>query len=545
MTSDAASPVRLARGRRDWRAVHAGLASASDELSTSDLGLLAEAAWWLGDSPESMAVSERVYTRLIAEGETHRAADRALRLALEWMVRGDVSVGMAWLARARRVIADLPRGVLHGYLLYVDAAADLDLTGPPEDADEAARQIDALAREHDDPTLRSFALVTRGLAAVRRGHTRDGFADLDQAMLPVVAGQVDALWSGDLYCTVIHLCDELGDLARMRAWTEGMTRWAEPQGRSFMYAHVARIHELQLLVAEGAWETVEAELGARSADLVGAHGWLAGEGYYTLGEVRRLRGDAAGAREAYDLARALNHDALPGAALLTAAGGSPGEALDELRIGLADATRLGRARMLPAAVDLALAEGEPTYARTLAAELEETAEWFSTPGLLARAAQARAAILVAEDRPAAAASPPRDGDRARGPRARPPRGRSTGPGGRRGRDRARDPPPARCRARRRTPLRGRAPPVRADGAGAGGAESRRGGRDQPGGRRRAGDQREDGRSPPRQHLHQGRGRHAHRRCGLGARQRRDLRRTPHAQRRRWGVCPTRRPPRRS
>lgn len=400
MTSDAVSPVRLARGRRDWRAVHAGLASASDELSTSDLGLLAEAAWWLGDSPESMAVSERVYTRLIAEGETHRAADRALRLALEWMVRGDVSVGMAWLARARRVIADLPRGVLHGYLLYVDAAADLDLTGPPEDADEAARQIDALAREHDDPTLRSFALVTRGLAAVRRGHTRDGFADLDQAMLPVVAGQVDALWSGDLYCTVIHLCDELGDLARMRAWTEGMTRWAEPQGRSFMYAHVARIHELQLLVAEGAWETVEAELGARSADLVGAHGWLAGEGYYTLGEVRRLRGDAAGAREAYDLARALNHDALPGAALLTAAGGSPGEALDELRIGLADATRLGRARMLPAAVDLALAEGEPTYARTLAAELEETAEWFSTPGLLARAAQARAAILVAEDRPA-------------------------------------------------------------------------------------------------------------------------------------------------
>lgn len=408
MTSDAVStPVSTegaAPGRHDWGAVHSDLVGARDGLSTSDLGLLAEAAWWIGNGPESIEVAEDLYHRLVAEGRTELAADCALRLSLLWVVRGDVPVGTAWLSRARRVIAGLPRGVLHGYLLYLDQALDLDLTGDADAAEAAAGQIAELADELGDPTLRSFALASRGMASVRRGATREGFADLDEAMLPVVAGQVDALWSGDLYCTVVHLCDELGDLARMRAWTESMARWAEPQGRTFMYAHVTRVHELQLLVAEGSWEAVEAELGARSADLVGAHGWLAGEGYYTLGEVRRLRGDATGAASAYATARSLGHDALPGAALLVREQGRPADALAALRVGLADATRLGRDRMLLAAVELALAEGEAGYARTLVTELEDTAAWFGTPGLRARADQGRAALLMAEGHPADATS---------------------------------------------------------------------------------------------------------------------------------------------
>jgi DNA-binding CsgD family transcriptional regulator len=402
MTSDAVSPPGAVAGappgRHDWDAVHSDLAGARDGLSTRDLGLLAEAAWWIGNAPESVEVAEDLYHRLVTEGRTEEAADCALRLSLLWVVRGDVPVGTAWLARARRVIAGLPRGALHGYLLYLEQALDLDLTGDPEAAAAAAGQIADLADELGDPTLRSFALASRGMACVRRGATREGFADLDEAMLPVVAGQVDALWSGDLYCTVVHLCDELGDLARMRAWTESMARWAESQGRTFMYAHVTRVHELQLLVAEGSWEAVEAELGAHSADLVGAHGWLAGEGYYTLGEVRRLRGDAAGAASAYATARGLSHDALPGRALLLQAEGRSQEALAVLRVGLADATRLGRARMLLAAVEIALAEGETSYARGLAAELEETAEWFGTPGLAARAAQAHAAMRMSQGR---------------------------------------------------------------------------------------------------------------------------------------------------
>jgi DNA-binding NarL/FixJ family response regulator len=398
VTSDPLAPAREAFSQRDWRAARDAFEGSRDGLTTADLELLAEAAWWLGDSPQSMAVSEEVYRRLLAAGERQQAADRALRLALEWFTRGDLQVGTAWLARARRVLADLPRSSAHGYLAYFEGTADMEVGGDPETAEAAAREVEALAREFGDPALESFGLALRGIAAVRRGRTAEGFAHLDEGMLPVLAGSVDPLWSGDLYCTVIHLCDELGDLARMRAWTEAMARWSRPRGGTFMFASVTRIHELQLLVAEGDWATVESELGERSADLVGAHGWLAGEGYYTLGEVRRLRGDAEGARSAYALARGLHHDALPGSALLLASEGRPDEALTALRVGLADATRLGRARMLLAAVELALGQGEASYAATLVDELEETATWFGTPGLLARADRARAALLLAEGR---------------------------------------------------------------------------------------------------------------------------------------------------
>ena len=399
MTSDVVTAARDAFARQDWRAAHDALAGSRPELSTADLELLATAAWWMGDSPESMTVSEEIYQRLVAEGAEQQAADRALRLSLEWFTRGDVQVGTAWLARARRMLEGLPRSVLHGYLAYFDAAADMDLSGDAEAADGAAREVEALARDFADPTLTSFALALRGMAAVRRGRTVEGFARLDEAMLPVLAGRVDPLWSGDLYCTVVHLCDELGDLARMRAWTAALARWSGPRGHTFMFANVTRIHELQLVAAEGDWDAVERELGDRSADLVGAHGWLAGEGYYTLGEVRRLRGDADGARAAYDLARAQNHAALPGAALLLRSEDRPGEALAALRVGLADATRLGRAQLALPAVELALAQGEVSYAETLTAELEATAAWFGTPGLGARAAQARAAVHLHAGRP--------------------------------------------------------------------------------------------------------------------------------------------------
>ena len=210
------------------------------------------------------------------------------------------------------------------------------------------------------------------------------------------------MWAGDIYCTVIHLCDGLGDLARMRDWTEALARWAHPLSQTFMYVGVTRVHQLQIISAEGGWDVVEEELGRQSDSLVGAHGWLSGTGYYELGEVRRLRGDRDGARAAYDRARSFGLDPQPGAALLRRAAGDAAGALAELRVSLADESRLGRAALLLPAVDLALETGDPAYAAGLTAELAATADFYGTPGLVARAAQARAAGLLAAGDPAAA-----------------------------------------------------------------------------------------------------------------------------------------------
>lgn len=391
-----------AYARGDWRATYDALAPDRDALDPSDLARLAEAAWWLGDSPTSMEVSEEIYQKLRAAGAEQQAANQAIRLSLAWYTRGDLQVGTAWVARARRLLAGQPRSVLHGYLTYLEAAGDLDLTGDPAPAAAAAAELRGYAEDFRDPALSCFALALGGMSAVRAGDTASGFAHLDEAMLPVLAGHVDPLWSGDLYCTVIHLCDDLADLGRMRAWTDALARWATPLSQTFMFAGVTRIHELQLIAAEGGWTTVERELGDQSENLVGAHGWLAGEGYYTLGEVRRLRGDVDGAGHAFDQARALAHHAQPGSALLLRDAGDTAGALAQLRIALAGENRLTRARMLLPAVELALVEHEPAYAASLTLELEETATWYGTAGLLALEGRARAALLLSGGEPAPA-----------------------------------------------------------------------------------------------------------------------------------------------
>ena len=402
MTTTAVAEGRAAYARQDWQATYAALEPLRADLGTDDLEVLGEAAWWLGDTPTAMAVAEDVYQRLLAAEARDAAADQAQRLTLSWAVRGDLPVASAWLNRAERLLRELPRGPLHARQRYLIVSSDMGLTGDPTEAEAAAAELHEMAREYDDPALACFALVLEGMADVRRGRTLQGFAALDEAMLPVLAGRVEALWAGDIYCTTIHVCEELADLGRMRQWTESLARWSIPLSRTFMYAHVTRVHELQVVSAEGRWDQVEAELGPHRDSLVGSHGWLSGLASYELGEIRRLRGDAAGARAAYERGRAFGIDPQPGEALLQWAEGDAAGALAALRVSLAGQGRLTRARSLLAAVELALATGDRGAAGALTAELVETAGYYGTVGLQARAAQARAGLALADGRPDAA-----------------------------------------------------------------------------------------------------------------------------------------------
>ena len=398
---DLITSARAAYARRDWPAARLGLLSArtTHDLELRDLDALAEAMWWLGNIPESLSVAEELYRGLAGSGDHPAAAMKAIILSLQWGSRGDLMVASGWLNRARRLLQDLPEGPEHGYLLYLESAMSLDLEEDPGPARAAAARLDALAHRLADPTLGCLARVLAGLAGVRAGRTEDGFSELDEAMLPVLAGDVAPVWSGDIYCTVIHLCHQLGDLARTRAWTDALEHWTASQSATFLYTGVARIHELQLVSAEGGWDAVEREMGASSDNLVDAHGWMAGAGYYELGEVRRLRGNSAGALAAYRRAREIGVDPQPGEALLHHAAGDGTLALNQLRAALGESRLLDRARLLLPAAELALDQREPLLAETLTAELEQTAARFAAAGIQAWACQARGAVLLATGRP--------------------------------------------------------------------------------------------------------------------------------------------------
>ncbi|MHA7283683.1 LuxR C-terminal-related transcriptional regulator [Arthrobacter sp. TMS2-4] len=397
------SAGRAAHARGEWRAAFEALsaADAATPLAVDDLELLGSAAWWSGNVKENCEVSERVFQHHCQDGSLPRAAMKALELALLWVTRGDLAVGSGWISRARRILRDLPESPAHGYLLYLEAVLELDFSGTAPPPSYASR-LRTMSERFADPALMSFGLVLSGLADVRSGETARGFAELDEAMLPVLANRIALEWVGDIYCTVIHVCHELADYRRMRSWTAATERWCARFGSEVMYTGVCRVHRLELLSIEGGWHDVEPQIERASADLVDRDTWAAGEGYYQLGEIRRMRGDPDGARSAYALARSCGIEPQPGLALLEGADGDDEAAYAGLLAALQGRDRLARARLLGTAVEAALRLGLGQEAEELCSELEHTAEHYGSAGFRAWAQKARGILLLTSSNPAEA-----------------------------------------------------------------------------------------------------------------------------------------------
>ncbi|WP_165962648.1 helix-turn-helix transcriptional regulator [Occultella glacieicola] len=390
---------RLEFARGDWQAAHRDLSRARNlgALSTADLDLLSRATWWVGAARESLDLSEEVFDRYQQEGDPTGAAMKALNIGLLWFIRGDIVIASGWVNRARRILAELPEGVEHGYLRYLEAVVEMDFFGVGP-ARETAATLREMGRRYHAPQLTSLGLVLSGLADAHTGDPAGGFAQLDEAMLPVLAGQMPPEWAGDVYCTVIHICHNLGDLSRMRAWTAATEQWCEQFRGEVVYSGICRIHRLQLLCTEGDWTTAEAGIVRSGAELAGVNNWVAGEAYYQLGEIRRLRGDTTGARESFDRAHELGAEIQPGAALLDLTQGRVREAGAALRATMAGRDRLACARLLGPAVEIAIAEGRVDEADRLCRDLETIAAEYATEGFRAWAVHARAAVLVARKR---------------------------------------------------------------------------------------------------------------------------------------------------
>ena len=160
-----------------------------------------------------------------------------------------------------------------------------------------------------------------GLAEIRRGRLREGFGLLDEAMLPVVADTVAREFAGNIYCTIIAICEDIVDLARARQWTAATERWLESFTDAVMFQGVCRAHRVHLLATDGNWDKAEAEARQVVAELADLNNDAIAEAEYQLAETYRLRGRGEDARAAYDLAAARGRDPQPGAALLELSSG--------------------------------------------------------------------------------------------------------------------------------------------------------------------------------------------------------------------------------
>jgi DNA-binding CsgD family transcriptional regulator/tetratricopeptide (TPR) repeat protein len=387
-----------AAGRRDWQAAY-DLYSGLGDRSPDDTQRLAESAWWLGRMDESIRLYAEAYRQQLSAGNNEGAARASLLLAISCRLVGEMAQSDGWLGRCTRLLESMPEGAEHGYSLYLQIAALIG-SGDLDAALESARRMQDLGRRFSDPTLICLGVYYEGRSRIKQARVREGLALLDEAMLAALSDELAPMWAGAIYCGLMDACHELRDLRRAFEWTEATRRWCDPLPLTSLYPGICRVHRAQVLQTRGEWRQAEEEAVGACRDMVGVDVWAVADAHYEIGEVRRLRGDLAGAEAAYTQANEFGRDPQPGLALLRLAQGRTAAATASIAAALAPqgGSPLGRAPLHAAQTEIALAAGDVALAETSAQEVADTAAAFDSSGLGAEGNRCRGAVLLARGR---------------------------------------------------------------------------------------------------------------------------------------------------
>lgn len=363
-------------------------------LDRDDLDRFGEAAWWLGRLGTAIEVRERAYAAHLTAGDKPRAATAALALANDYGHRLQGSMSSGWVSRAERLLAGMPESAEHGYLARARLSGALG-TGDLDEAVHWAQQVLDIGERLGDRNLEALGLQDKGRVLIARGEVAEGLALLDEAVVAAVGGGLAPYPTAVVYCNATVASQDLADYRRAAQFSEAARRWCDRQAISG-FPGMCRVRRAEITRLRGAWSEAEAEARQACVELADFCLDYAGEGFYQIGEIRLRVGDLDAAEEAFRQAHELGRTPVPGLGLLRLAQGRPQAGIALLRGALDDAsrTRLGRARVLPALAELAVAHGELAMAEDATAELEQIAEDFGTHALHAAAATARGEVLL-------------------------------------------------------------------------------------------------------------------------------------------------------
>lgn len=378
------------------------------DASPEQLDQLADEAWWLGRVEDCIAYREAAY-RLYDEQGDHRAAGyAAVWLYEHYAFRAKGAIASAWLQRARRALADDTESVPYGALVLREAEAAHG-RGELAAAGEMAESVIALARRLRSADLEAEGLQTLGRLFIDQGRVLEGLAHLDEAMLFAVEGRLGPYSTGKVYCSLISACESLGDFRRAAEWTEATAAWAE--GHPFaIFPGICRVHRATAQAWRGSLAEAEREALKAADDLMGSHLGNAAAAYVEIGDIRRRLGDFDGAEEAFAKAREMCGRTCAGLALLRLAQDRVDPALAIITSCMDEAgwNRLGRAKLLPAQVQIAIAAGNLEDAIAGVDELSATGAEFESESLQAAAVTARGRVQLATKDLGAAAMTLRD-----------------------------------------------------------------------------------------------------------------------------------------
>ncbi|GGU85989.1 hypothetical protein GCM10010275_21810 [Streptomyces litmocidini] len=413
--------ARSAAVRESWAEAYVLLHEAdlhpTRALTAEDLGVLSDAAWWTGHVDESVAARLRTHAACVAAHDHRGAGLAAWWLHHEYAGLGRPAAAAGWLHRARHHLEDLPPCPGHCFLAWTDAE-EATARGDHAAALAATGRMTRLAPRAGSPDLPALAHHATAAVLLAQGRRAEALAHLDEAMRAVTAGGLSGMFTGLLYCLAISRCMEAADFARAVRWTNAAMEWCVPPwtGRPHggtpplgvtpsgenPFRGVCRAHRVEVLDLLGAWALAEAEARQACREVPVDRLESAAASYYAAGDVQRRQGRMEEAAASYAHAHELGRIPQPGLALLRLAQGRPEAAVAGVDLALVCRSGprhdlLGRARLLAARAEVALAVRDVPGAAGAAAELEGLAG--DAPLLRAMADTARGAVALAEGRP--------------------------------------------------------------------------------------------------------------------------------------------------
>ncbi|WP_369779298.1 transcriptional regulator [Streptomyces sp. R33] len=413
MTHAAGDGTGLERARNAaacgaWSDAYAGFLTAREagDLDPNGLAEFADVAYAAGHLDVTIETWEQLHGELSRLGEDNAAAGAAVRVAMHLLFDTALMAPVrGWLRRADRLLATPPPLTgAHAWFAAVRTFERL-LSGDLEAARSwAERAIET--GSHTDPAAAAIGRVAQARLVILDGDVARGLELLDDAGTAAMAGDLDALSTGVVYCELVCALQGLAQYDLAEQWTEAMERWARTNAIGSLHGR-CRVHRAEILRLRGQCASAEQQVLLACEELRPyvrrELGWPLTE----LGRIRLRRGNRTGAEEALLAAHRLGWDPEPGLSLVRLADGDVDTAATAIREALArplpvpskelpPTSELRRAPLLDAQVRIAVAGADLETARVAARELEEVAAAFESNALAASALRARGEVLLAE-----------------------------------------------------------------------------------------------------------------------------------------------------
>ena len=398
---------RDAASRAEWQEAYDLLmrADADGLAGPADLPALGEAAYAAGHLDVAIEAFERAHAASLEAGDPVAAAEAAVRVAMHLLLdTALIAPVRGWLARAERLLEGQGETPAHASLAAFRAYERL-LTGDLDGSRTWARRaIDVGSR--CAPAACAIGRLAEARLLILDGDVQQGLALLDEVGTATVAGELDPLATGIVYCELVCALQGLGQYDVAEEWTDAMERWCRTNAIGSIHGR-CRVHRAEILRLRGSCDQAEREALQAYEEL---RPYLRREIGWPLCEIGRIRlrtGDVEGAEQALLAAHRMGWDPQPGLALVRLAQGQVAAAVASIRDALEHPVRapskeqppdteLQRAPLLGAQVEIEIAAGHVDEARSAAEELRRVAARFQSKALAADATLAEARVRLAE-----------------------------------------------------------------------------------------------------------------------------------------------------